>query len=82
MTYPFRWANVDYEVTTHYFAASLEDAFDLRLPKVIDADYNLGAIWLPVNEALEGSAVPGVIASAAARIFGLLKASGGRRESR
>ena len=79
VTYPFRWAGVDYDVTTHYFAATLEDAFDLAVPRVIDADYNLGASWVPVDEALEGPAVPRVIASAVARI---VTASGGRRESR
>lgn len=70
-TYPFRWAGVDYAVTTHYFAASLEDAFALELPKVNDAAYNLGAQWLPVGEALEAMSVNPSIAQAAARVLRL-----------
>jgi 8-oxo-dGTP pyrophosphatase MutT (NUDIX family) len=67
-TYPFRWAGRDYEVTTHYFAASLEDGFDLTLPKVTDAPYNLGAVWLPVDEALEAMSIHPAIAGAAANV--------------
>ena len=67
-TYPFRWAGVDYDVTTHYFAASLEDAFDLTPPKVVDASYNLGAFWLPADEALEAMSVHPAIASAVGRV--------------
>jgi 8-oxo-dGTP pyrophosphatase MutT (NUDIX family) len=70
-TYPFRWAGVDYDVTTHYFAAALEDPFDLALPKVIDAPYNLGASWLPVMEALEAMAIHRSIAAATARVLRL-----------
>jgi 8-oxo-dGTP pyrophosphatase MutT (NUDIX family) len=70
-TYPFRWAGVDYEVTTHYFGASLEDAFDLRLPEVTDAPYNLGAVWLPLADALAAMAVHPAIAAAAARVLHL-----------
>lgn len=70
-TYPFRWAGEDYDVTTHYFAATLEDAFELTLPKVIDADYNLGAVWLPVQEALEAMSVHRSIAAATARVLHL-----------
>jgi 8-oxo-dGTP pyrophosphatase MutT (NUDIX family) len=69
--YPFRWAGADYDVTTHYFAASLEDAFDPTLPKVIDATYNLGAAWVPVHEALEAMAVHLTIAAATARVLRL-----------
>jgi 8-oxo-dGTP pyrophosphatase MutT (NUDIX family)/hemerythrin superfamily protein len=78
-TYPFRWAGVDYDVTTHYFAASLEDPFALTLPKVIDADYNLGAAWLPVNEALEQMSVHRSIASAVARVLRLANRAAWRK---
>jgi 8-oxo-dGTP pyrophosphatase MutT (NUDIX family) len=71
-TYPFRWAGVDYDVTTHYFAASLEGAFDPRVAKVVDAPYNLGASWVPVGEALEAMAVHPRIASACARVLALI----------
>lgn len=74
-TYPFRWAGVDYEVTTHYFAASLEDAFDMTLPKVTDAPYNLGASWLPVSNALEAMSVHRFIAPAVARVLRLANRS-------
>jgi 8-oxo-dGTP pyrophosphatase MutT (NUDIX family) len=70
-TYPFCWAGVDYDVTTHYFAAHLEDAFDLALPKVVDAPYNLGASWLPVSDALEAMSVHRSIASAVRRLLRL-----------
>jgi 8-oxo-dGTP pyrophosphatase MutT (NUDIX family) len=73
-TYPFRWAGVDYEVTTHYYAAELEGAFTKAVPRVIDADYNLGAEWVPVAEALEAMAVNRGIASACARVLRLAKA--------
>jgi 8-oxo-dGTP pyrophosphatase MutT (NUDIX family) len=72
-TYPFVWAGVDYDVTTHYFAASLEDAFALTVAPVIDADYNLGAAWLPVDEALAAMSVHPAIASAVARVLRLAK---------
>jgi 8-oxo-dGTP pyrophosphatase MutT (NUDIX family) len=70
-TYPFRWAGVDYEVTTHYFAASLESAFCLTVPAVNDAPYNLGASWLPVGEALRTMSVHPSIASAVADVLRL-----------
>ena len=71
--YPFCWAGVDYDVTTHYFAATLEGAFDASadLPKVVDATYNLGASWVPVSDALEAMAVHPRIASACARVLRL-----------
>lgn len=72
-TYPFRWAGEDYDVTTHYFAATLEGAFDLAIPKVIDAPYNLGASWVPVSEALEAMRVYRSIASASARVLRIAK---------
>lgn len=72
-TYPFCWAGVDVEVTTHYLAASLEGAFDLALPAVVDAPYNLGAVWLPVDEAMAALSVHPAIASAVARVRRLAK---------
>ncbi len=71
VTYPFRWDGVDREVTTHYFAAKLEGAFDLCLPKVVDASYNLGAEWIPVAPALDAMRVNPVIADATARCLRL-----------
>jgi 8-oxo-dGTP pyrophosphatase MutT (NUDIX family) len=71
--YPFRWAGEDREITTHYFAATLEDAFDTKLPDVIDADYNLGALWLPVDEAMKALAAHPAIAAAVARVLRLAK---------
>ena len=70
-TYPFRWAGVDYEVTTHYFAAKLDDAFDFAVPVVVDAPYNLGASWVPVAAALEAMAVHPSIEKAVARLLRL-----------
>jgi 8-oxo-dGTP diphosphatase len=67
-TYPFRWAGVDYDVQTHFFAASLEEPFAEAIPKVVDAPYNLGASWLPADEALQAMSVHPVIASAVARV--------------
>jgi 8-oxo-dGTP pyrophosphatase MutT (NUDIX family) len=66
--YPFTWAGVDYEVTTHYFAATPE-APPAELPKVIDAEYNLGAVWVPTDEALEAMAIHPAIASAVRRVL-------------
>jgi len=39
------------------------------LPKVVDADYNLGAVWLPTREALDALAVHPAIASAVTRLL-------------
>lgn len=71
-TYPFRWAGVDYDVTTHYFGATLESPFELAVPKVLDADYNLGASWVPVAEALEAMAIHPAIAASTARVLHLV----------
>ncbi len=78
-TYPFRWAGVDYEVTTHYFAASLDEPFVASIPKVMDADYNLGGAWLPVAEALAAMAVHPAVASAVAKVLRLAGSSVGER---
>lgn len=69
--YPFAWAGVDYEVTTHYFMATLVGPFRATVPPVVDADYNLGAAWLPVREALEAMSLHPVIASSVGRILQL-----------
>ncbi|MBX3185825.1 MAG: hemerythrin domain-containing protein [Labilithrix sp.] len=68
--YPFCWAGVDYDVTTHYFAATLDEPFTTALPQVVDASYNLGALWLASSEALEALAVHPAIASSVARVLG------------
>jgi 8-oxo-dGTP pyrophosphatase MutT (NUDIX family) len=70
-TYPFRWDGIDREVTTHYFAARLEGAFDKNLPKVVDAPYNLGAEWVPVADALDAMRVNPAILDATARCLRL-----------
>jgi 8-oxo-dGTP pyrophosphatase MutT (NUDIX family) len=66
--YPFTWAGVEYDVTTHYFAARSESPPG-DLPTVIDADYNLGAVWLPTNEALEALGVHPAIAAAVMHVL-------------
>jgi 8-oxo-dGTP pyrophosphatase MutT (NUDIX family) len=71
--YPFRWAGVDYDVTTHYFAATLEGVLAASLPAVVDAPYNLGASWMPVSDALEAMSVHPRVASACARVLRLDK---------
>lgn len=68
-TYPFVWAGVDYEVTTHYFAASAKGSFDMAIAPVIDADYNLGALWLPTEHALVAMSIHPAIASAVSRLL-------------
>jgi 8-oxo-dGTP pyrophosphatase MutT (NUDIX family) len=65
--YPFRWGGVSYDVTTHYFAATLAKA--AALAPVADAAYNLGAVWLPLEEAMEALALHPVIAGAVARVL-------------
>ena len=65
--YPFTWAGVDYDVTTHYFAATPETP-PAELPKVIDAEYNLGAVWMPTNDGLEALEVHPAIATSASRV--------------
>lgn len=61
--YPFVWAGVAYDVTTSFFAASLEGPF-AHPPVVQDADYLLGASWVPVDEALAAMSVHPAIAHA------------------
>ena len=56
--YPFTWAGVDYAVTTHYFYAVPEEP-PAELEEVVDADYNLGAVWMPTDEALRSAGAPG-----------------------
>jgi 8-oxo-dGTP pyrophosphatase MutT (NUDIX family) len=67
--YPFCWAGVDYDVTTHYFAAAHEGRFVTTLPAVIDASYNLGASWLPVAEALASMSVNPAVRGAVERVL-------------
>lgn len=66
-SYPFRWDGVDYDVTTHFVAATLDRAEPL--PSVIDAPYNLGASWVSVPEALEALAVHEPIRDAVADVL-------------
>ncbi|NUP08924.1 MAG: NUDIX domain-containing protein [Polyangiaceae bacterium] len=66
-TYPFRWAGVDYEVTTQFFAARLDRA--PALPAVVDADYNLGASWIPVDAALVAMAIHPPISTAVEQVL-------------
>jgi ADP-ribose pyrophosphatase YjhB (NUDIX family) len=73
--YPFRWAGKDYDVTTHFFAARLEGAFSLVVPKVIDAPYNLGAAWLPADDALEAMSAYPAIAAPVARVLRIARAA-------
>jgi 8-oxo-dGTP pyrophosphatase MutT (NUDIX family) len=49
--YPFVWAGVEVDCTTHFFRAQLAPGVDARAPAAVsDADYNLGALWLPLAE--------------------------------
>lgn len=49
--YPYPWAGETFDVTTHYFRATLDEPFREVLPPVRDADYNLGAVWVPEADA-------------------------------
>lgn len=55
-------------MTTHYFETALEGPFDRVLPRVVDAEYNLGASWVPRREALEALVVHPAIGEACARV--------------
>lgn len=67
-TYPFCWAGVDRIITTHWFRATLASAFGPP-PTVADAPYNLGALWLPIRDALAAMAIHPAIASAVERML-------------
>jgi len=73
--YPFTWAGVDYDVVTHYFFATPEDP-PAELGEVNDADYNLGALWLPTSEALDAMAVHPAIASSVTRVVRSARVAG------
>ncbi len=75
-TYPFTWGHEHRLVTTHYYAAALEGPFERVLPPVQDAEYNLGASWVPVAEALAALAVNPVIGAACARVVHLAEVAG------
>ena len=48
----FRWNNKDFFCQTHFFRAELK--CDPEKPKVVkDADYNKGALWLPLEDVEE-----------------------------
>jgi 8-oxo-dGTP pyrophosphatase MutT (NUDIX family) len=65
--YPYTWAGVEYDVTTHYFAATLDEPFREVVLAVFDAEYNHGALWVPVEEAPARMAQ--VIARAVTRVI-------------
>lgn len=65
--YPYPWAGITYDVTTSYFGATLTEPFREELPRVVDADYNLGALWLPADDAWARMAP--VIADAVRRVM-------------
>jgi 8-oxo-dGTP pyrophosphatase MutT (NUDIX family) len=79
-TYPFTWGDAHRLITTHYYGASLEGPFNPVVPPVKDADYNLGASWVPVAEALELLAVNPVIGAACARVVRLAQIAAWKKD--
>jgi 8-oxo-dGTP pyrophosphatase MutT (NUDIX family) len=67
--YPFLWAGDEYDVTTHYLGAVLEDPSRSTIGPVVDADFNLGAEWVPTSDALDALAVHPAIARSVARVL-------------
>jgi 8-oxo-dGTP pyrophosphatase MutT (NUDIX family) len=67
--YPFVWAGEDVDVTTHYFMATTETSSREPLPPVKDAEYVLGALWVPTIRALDELSVHPAIGSAVARLL-------------
>ena len=65
--YTYPWAGKMHALTTHYFAASLDEPFCEALPRVVDADYNLGATWVPLDAA--AATMAPVIARGVARVL-------------
>lgn len=78
--YPFTWAGVDYDVTTHYFAATPDPPIDPTLPlgRVVDADYNLEALWLPEHDALRALGAHPRIAAAVQSLIAATRSSPSR----
>ena len=74
-SYPFTWGDVPFDVTTHFFGAALPRASPL--PTVIDASYNLGAAWVPVDEALASMAVHEPIHAAVLAVVEMLSVAPG-----
>jgi 8-oxo-dGTP pyrophosphatase MutT (NUDIX family) len=66
--YPFSWDGVLRDVTTHWFRATLDEPFRPP-PIVVDADYNLGALWLPIPDALDAMAIHPAIHDAVQRLL-------------
>ena len=66
--YPFVWSGWDFDVTTHFYAAWLAPGEGRALSPVVDADYNLGAAWQPIADALALLAVHPPIAAATKKI--------------
>lgn len=50
--YQFIWEGQTYDCTTWFYPCELVDP-DQLLQRVVDADYNLGAAWVGLQEALE-----------------------------
>jgi 8-oxo-dGTP pyrophosphatase MutT (NUDIX family) len=49
--YPFVWAGREVDCTTHFFRACLAPGVHAGAPEAVaDADYNLGVLWLPLDE--------------------------------
>lgn len=70
--YPFVWAGHHVDVTTHYFAARLAPDEVAALRPVVDADYNLGSLWIPLAQVPAALATHPVIAAACARVLAAL----------
>lgn len=51
--YPFRWAGQDYDTTTHFFRARVSEGSTLPdvAPIGQPAAYQLGALWVPLEDA-------------------------------
>lgn len=80
--YPFHWDGTDYDCTTHYLAATLDEPFTPALGTVVDAAYNEGAAWLPSAEGLAALAVHPRIAASVARVLGRMRRLRWRRDPR
>ncbi|MDD9940951.1 MAG: NUDIX hydrolase [Myxococcales bacterium] len=49
--YPFRWAGVDIDCTTHFFGGALVDASDAPQPRSPNEPaYNEACVWIPLSE--------------------------------
>lgn len=78
--YPFVWGGEEYDCTTHYFAAELDEPFVKLLGPVNDTDYNLGPAWVPADEALAELAQFPAICAATRRVLGQARRARWRRD--